>query len=357
MDPWSQTCPFFRAVGTRESAIIDFTEAAYDLESEHDEWVRRLLAAGMPAFDQGLGMLALTAVRPPEPGPIRIARVHAIAGEDALAERVQELEQKIDMRSLWPLGRPGAPKTLSEVAHDHDPTAFASIMRHFDFAEDALGLSAFDSTGWGVYLITPLPKVTTLSARARERWGMLTAHLRAAHRLRRAIENQGLRRAAKTGLPLDAEAVIDASDFRIAEAAGRATSRPALAALRDAAEQKDRARGHLRDSDPEKALELWRALVRGRWSTVDWFDSGGRRYVLGIPNPPEMLDPRGLTEREQQVVSHAVLGMTNKMIGYTLGVSPGRVSTLLGSAMKKLGVHTRAQLIKRMTDFDPMVPR
>jgi DNA-binding NarL/FixJ family response regulator len=113
----------------------------------------------------------------------------------------------------------------------------------------------------------------------------------------------------------------------------------------------------MRESDPQKALELWRALVRGRWSTVDWFDSGGRRYVLGIPNPPEVVDPRGLTERELQVVSHAALGMTNKMIAYNLGLSPSRVSTLLGSAMKKSGVHTRAELVKRVIDFDALMPR
>ena len=69
----------------------------------------------------------------------------------------------------------------------------------------------------------------------------------------------------------------------------------------------------MREEDPEKALELRTAPVRGRWSTVDWFDSDGRRFVLGL--------------------------------------SKGRVSTLVSSAMRQLGVQTRAQLVKKLRDF------
>ena len=68
--------------------------------------------------------------------------------------------------------------------------------------------------------------------------------------------------------------------------------------LRDAAVVVDHARGKLRKTDPEQALETWKALVQGRWSMVDWFDSDDRHYVLAIPNSPYVSDPRGLTERE-----------------------------------------------------------
>ena len=94
------------------------------------------------------------------------------------------------------------------------------------------------------------------------------------------------------------------------------------------------------------------ALVQGRWSTVDWFDSDGRRYVLSIPNAPHVIDPRGLTEQETQVVWYVVHGLMSKMIGYHLGVSKGRVSALLSSAMRKLSVQTRAQLIKKLKDLE-----
>jgi DNA-binding CsgD family transcriptional regulator len=148
--------------------------------------------------------------------------------------------------------------------------------------------------------------------------------------------------------------VIDPTTFRVTDAHGQAKSSGALDALREAAIRVDRARGRMRETDPEKALELWKALVRGRWSTVDWFDSDGRRFVLGLPNAPNVSDPRGLTEREMQVVAYVLSAQTNKLIGYHLGLSKGRVSTLLSSAMRKLGVQTRGQLIKRLRDFGPI---
>lgn len=338
-------------VGTRDSAIIDFTEAAYDLEADRDAWLPALIRAGRPVLDQGLGVFALTCTRPHDPGPLVIDQLHLASGPSDFGSRLARLRREIDMALLWPLSRPGMPKTLSEVTEHHDPAAFRTIMRHFDFAKDGLGISAFDPNGQGVYLIMALSKVTTLSDRARERWQMLAAHFGAGYRLRRALQDELAKPSAETGLPLGAEALIDPKGFRIAEATGEAKARNALVALRCAAEQVDRARGPMRDSDPERALELWRALVRGRWSTVDWFDSDGRRYVLGIPNAPNIVDPRGLSERETQVVSYAALGLTNKMIAYHLGVSKGHVSTLLTSAMRKLGVQTRAQLVKQFKDF------
>lgn len=339
----------------RDSALIDFAEAAYDLQAPQDNWLPNLINAGAPALDQGLGVFAFTGVRPPTPGPLVIDEVYASDGGHEFVEGIAALRTQVGMELMWPLSRSGMPKTLSEVTHDHNPAAFSLIMRHFDFAKDGLAISALDPNGRGVYLAVPLPKVTTLSSRARERWQMLAAHLRAGYRLRRALEQSHLDRLPVPELPFGAEVLIDPTDFSVAEASGEARSRPALAALRQAVERVDQARGQLRESDPEAALELWKALVRGRWSTVDWFDSDGRRFVIGIPNAPDVVDPRGLTHREMQVVSYAFLGLSNKMIAYNLGISKGRVSTLLSSAMRKLGVSTRAQLVKKMTDFRSIV--
>jgi DNA-binding CsgD family transcriptional regulator len=104
----------------------------------------------------------------------------------------------------------------------------------------------------------------------------------------------------------------------------------------------------MRHNDPGKALETWKALVSGRWSVVDWFDTDGRRFVLGKPNPPKVYDPRGLNEQECQVVTYVLLGDTNKLIAYRLGLSQGRVSVLLKSAMHKLGAKSKAQLVRKL---------
>lgn len=331
-----------------ESALIDFAEAAYNLRLEPHAWLPALIEAGAPAIDHGLGVFAMTCARPPRGASLRIDGLHAVGAPNDLAERVLRVQQDTPPGLLWLLSRPTMPKTLSEAAED-DLEAFQTVMRHFDFARDGLGMSSFDPSGSGVYLIAPLPKVTTLTEKSRERWQMVAAHFGAGHRLRRALRDAGPEPA--TDLPHGAEAVIDPTTFRVTDAQGQAKSADALGALREAALRVDRARGRLRASDPEQALGLWKALVRGRWSTVDWFDSDGRRYVLGLPNAPEVGDPRGLTERETQVVALVLCGQSNKLIAYHLGLSTGRISTLLRSAMRKFSVQTRSQLIAKLQDF------
>jgi DNA-binding CsgD family transcriptional regulator len=205
-----------------------------------------------------------------------------------------------------------------------------------------------------VAIVAPLAEVTTLTEHEAQRWQMLAAHVDAGHRLRHGLADSDIGGEPHTDLPYDAEAIFDANSFRMTDAVGQAQERTATRKLRDAAVAVDRARGKMRDTDPEKALEIWKALVRGRWSMVDWFDSDGRRFVLALPNAPQVDDPRGLTERESQVVAYAVLGQTNKMIGYRLGLSKSRVSMLLRSAMRKLGVRTRSQLVIKLRDFQAL---
>jgi len=341
-------------VRTKDPALIDFVETAYDLEIEHDEWLSRLIEAGAPFLDRGLGVFALTCERPAQPGPVVVDQIHAGLGSIDVAERVEQLITDVDMSLFWPISRAGQPKTLSEVSGDHAPEVFRIIMERFPFAKDGLGLNAFDPDGRGVFVISALPEVTSLSPRQREIYQMVASHFGAAYRLRRAMRREADRENAKTDLPRGAEAIIDPIGFEITEAIGHAKERGALDSLREAARRVDEARGKMREDDPQRALELWKALVRGRWSTVDWFDADGRRYVLGVPNEPGLDDPRGLTDREMQVVSYVHAGLTNKMICYRLGLSQGRISGLLSSAMHKLGVKNRAQLFKRLKDFETL---
>jgi len=344
-----------RGVSPKDTSMIDFAEAAYDLGAEPDEWLPKLIEAGQAFLDRGLGVFAVTCQRPRQPGPLAIDQLYASAPEAGFPARMAALQKSIDMSLLWPVTRPGPPKTLSEVSGEHSPAIFRVIMDHFPFAKDGLGINAFDPDGRGIFLISPLPKVTSLTPRARERWQMIAAHFGAGYRLRRAVESESASGDGHASLPHGAEIIIDPSGFRVTEALGPAKSASAREALREAARQVDLARGPMRDSDPQGALDLWKALVRGRWSTVDWFDSDGRRYVLGIPNAPGLDDPRGLSDRELQVVSYVFYGLTNKMIAYHLGLSKARVSGLLASAMRKLGVQGRAQLVKRLKDFEVLM--
>jgi DNA-binding CsgD family transcriptional regulator len=249
--------------------------------------------------------------------------------------------------------RPGQATTMSVSTAEH-PEALDLYTSHVDYCEDVLGITAVDSKGSGVAVVAPLADVTTLSPQESQRWQMLAAHLDSGHRLRRNLANTESPCENETELPLDAEAIFDVNSFRITDAVGIAREKTATAKLRDAALAVDRARGKLRKEEPDKALEMWKALVHGRWSTVDWFDTDGRRYVLAIPNSPNVNDPRGLTPRERQVVAYAAMGQSNKMIAYRLGLSKSRVSLLLRSAMRKLGTKTRVQLITRVREFQAL---
>ncbi len=340
-------------MGRIGSAVIDLTEAAYDLELSKEQWLPSMLKRGLPVLEQGLGVAGYAYGRPPDAEAVELLDVHVASGPKDFAERHLRALSTTDPELLRRQLRPGSATTGSEYAKD-DPEQLAHYVSHVDYCKDVLFLTAVDPKGVGVAIVAPLPEVTTLSPQDAQRWQMLAAHVEAGHRLRQGITGEDVGQENKSPLPNEADAIFDAKNFRVTEAVGEARGRTTARKLREAAIAIDRARGKMRNTDPDEALEIWKALVRGRWSIVDWFDTDGRRFVLAIPNPPEVTDPRGLSKRESQVVTAAAMGHSNKMIAYRLGLSTSRVSTVLRSAMRKMGVRTRAQLVKRMRGFQAL---
>lgn len=217
----------------------------------------------------------------------------------------------------------------------------------FDGAQDAIGIMTVDTDGRGIHILAPTPHVVQLRKSERQLWEMMAAHVASGVRLRRALESRS--QDEEQELPFGAEAVIDPSSFRVSEATNQAKSSEALESLRQASIAVDQARVNGREPGAtEAALSEWWALIRGRWSIVDWFDTDSRRYVLAVPNPPRVPNPRGLTKQEQQVLAFAALGDSHKLIGYRLGLSRSRVSHLISSAMRKLSLKTQAQLVERI---------
>ncbi len=328
---------------------IDLVEAAYDVEKSDADWLPDLLEAGAPILDHGLGIVATRFERPPHgAGADLVLRdVHHKSLPADMWARLEAARSVLSADAVRALTSAGHAGTWTELAQDYpkDCELFLDKLGY----PDMLGLVASDPRGVGIHLSAPLPEATRLTSRSRLRWQMLGAHISAAHRLRSALSDSYERlRAEPTDLPHGAEAVLDAGAFRIVDSVGRAREPNASENLRRAARRVDKARGKLRRDDPRKALEMWKALICGRWSVVDWFDTDGRRFVLARPNPPRVYDPRGLSEQECQVVTYVLLGETNKLIAYRLGLSQGRVSGLLKSAMHKLGTKSRAQLVRKL---------
>jgi DNA-binding CsgD family transcriptional regulator len=184
--------------------------------------------------------------------------------------------------------------------------------------------------------LVALPDITRVPRREVDVWGMCAAHIGAALRLRRTLCEDPF---------ADAEAVLEPSGaFAHAESPAQPSS--ARAALRDAVIASERARGSMRRAEPDRALELWQALVAGRWSLIEHFDTDGHRYLVARKNDPAVADPRGLSLRERQVAAYAALGHPVKLIGYELGLAPSTVSKHLKCAMTKLGVSAPAELMQ-----------
>ncbi|MGD8317995.1 MAG: helix-turn-helix transcriptional regulator [Myxococcales bacterium] len=329
------------------SAAIDMVEAAYRLAEDESDWLDHVLQAGFCTMEQAV---FATGVTFQGAGDDQIARVqtwrHAGASDEVQKAAVNHAARvPKEVERAW--FRQGVVDTASEIS-DGSRRFFEAIASKTGTIADGLLVNAIDPDGHGAYIAILLPEQTKLHAIEYERWKMLGAHVSAGHRMRAAI---GSAKPASTPLPCGAEAMVDPKTFQVIEAAGPAQDRTTAAVLRDSARRVDRARGRLRKTDPDEALQTWWALMHGRWSMVDWFDSDGRRFVLGVPNPPDLGDPRGLTERELQVATYAALGETGKLIGYRLGIAKGAVSRELHTAMHKLGVKTQPQLAKKMGGF------
>jgi DNA-binding CsgD family transcriptional regulator len=329
------------------STLIELTEAVYDLEMEDGAWIPNLLQVGLPILDHGLGVAAAAYTRDPSSSDFIVHQKFAASGPPDLTARIDRAASEWPREVYSALMRPGLISTLSDLTADH-PECLEAYARHVDGCRDVFGMTAVDPNGLGVVVVALLTEVTTLKGRERELWQMVGAHVAAGHRLRRAMVTT----ESSTGLPHEAEAVIDPTRLQLTDAAGLAQNKEAVDALREAAVRIDRARGKTRKSDPAGALEMWKSLTHGRWSLVDWFDSDDRRFVLALPNAPHVTDPRGLSERESLVATYAMHGDSLKLIGYRLGVSKTSVSAALKRVMRKLGVKTRAQLIERFRAFE-----
>lgn len=214
--------------------------------------------------------------------------------------------------------------TYSEISHIH--SAFLELPARFGF-EDLVAINAKDPTRRGCLLDLPT-RAKRHSQRTIRVCLRLAAHISAGFRLRRelaSILEQGLDVTGR------AEAVLSPSG-RVEHAMGEAEPRPAREAPQDALVRIEAARS--RRSTPQDSVELWRALVSGRWSVVEHFERDGKRYYLAHKNDPALAPDVALTERERQVLGYADLGHSDKLIAYSLGISRSTVATLLARARR-----------------------
>lgn len=163
----------------------------------------------------------------------------------------------------------------------------------------------------------------------------VAVHLASGHRLNR--------RLTQLSEVAPVEAVFRA-DGRLEHAEGPAACNAARDELCDAAMTQTRVR-----SDPRgeslRSIALWRSVVSGRWTLSDKFERDGTRYVVARENRPVTFGLEALSMREREIAALALLGRSNKVIAYELGLAHATVRVLLARACRKLGVRTRVALL------------
>jgi DNA-binding CsgD family transcriptional regulator len=92
-------------------------------------------------------------------------------------------------------------------------------------------------------------------------------------------------------------------------------------------------------------LDIWLGLVEGRLQVVEHFETASRRYyvVKDSDRPPSPLT--SLAPRERRLVEILGSGESEKVAAFALGIGPSAASTLLKSALAKLGLRSRTELV------------
>jgi DNA-binding CsgD family transcriptional regulator len=173
----------------------------------------------------------------------------------------------------------------------------------------------------------------------------IAGHMAAAFRCRRRL-GISLSPSVSDREPEHEEARVEAildTNGNVVHAEGEAAERTARERIRSAAESMEAARtGRVLG---KLALDAWRPLVGARWTLVASFAENGKRYLVARENQSREEGLGALTDREQQVVLQAMLGLTNKEIAYVLGISASTVRVLMARAATKLGVRSRSEVL------------
>jgi DNA-binding NarL/FixJ family response regulator len=306
-------------------------EAAYTFRSNLADWADALHAALGPALDLGQGTL-VGLVGFPEPG-VRLEHLAARAGATRVHQAVVRLAVLLSPSTLRDAFFSG--RVLGSSSGRYSQSDFARLeQRALSVrSRDAAGFCATDDVDQGVMVIAPSPSRLTLPAQPSELVRALGQHIGTGLRLQRVI------RAASLEDPA-IEAIFD-PDGRTQRTAGMARMHNALDRLREFVRARARAPG---DEGPGGQGGAWEAVIAGRWSLVDRFDTDGRRFVVAYRNPPGVLDPRRLTAREEGVTTLAAVGRSNKEISADLGIAEADAAALLTTALAKLGLASRTSL-------------
>jgi DNA-binding CsgD family transcriptional regulator len=324
---------------SRHLDVLRVVEAAYELDSTDEEWLKNVAETVRPHLDDDFGLAAFEFVRSGDDPPTLLQSQHLWMPENLAAVYPQMFASMSPELRLRPF-RLGPCITGSELVNMKEefanhPQMKNGLQRFGMF--DSIWITATDPMGRGCGFHAGRKAIAWATPGEKQTWGRIAAHLSSAIRLRYRLSE------AEAREPL--AAVFDPNGT-LHDATGEAQEADARAVLRDAVLKIEKARGRQRLEEPDQALSEWKALVAGKWSLVDRLEHDGRRYIVARENEPRAPGPAALSDREKQVLGYAKLGHHNKLIAYELGIAQSTVRVLMSRAMAKLGVGSREELLE-----------
>lgn len=318
-------------------AILD---AVYSISKNEGAWLEGIVNASH-AYDFGDGAAAYTATMGAAPS------IKAIANQSHFPSAVVHM-----MAEQMPphyFSRAHAPMPLTRARE-----FFPRVEREIELA----GPSFYDGVipefkppeAWAVIGGDLGVETTTLvfhcqpgqapSDRDRMHLDAIGAHIGSALRLRALLRSD----PSADGPTVDA---VISPDGRILDARGDTKERDVQAPLIEAVRRLEGAK--LRSATTEERLEIWTALVEGRWSILERVETDGKRVLLVHRNSSRSTPLHILSPHEQAVATYAALGHSFKYISYELGIPLATVAVRLKSAIRKLGLRSRGELIQLLS--------
>jgi DNA-binding CsgD family transcriptional regulator len=323
----------------RQFDVLSVVEAAYELDTTDEDWLKSVAEAVRPRLDDDFGLAAFEFHREGDAPPTIVQSQHLWMPESLAAVYPRMFASLAPELRARPF-RLGPCVSGSEMMNMK--AEFANVPQMKNGLQkfgmyDSIWITATDPAGRGCGFHAGRKKIAWASPTEKRTWGRLAAHLASAVRLRYRLRDAESRTSFA--------AVLDPNG-KVHDATGEAQSAEARGALRDAVLTIEQARGRKRREAPDQALASWQGLVEGKWSLVDQVELDGRRYVVARENEPRAPGPKALSARERQVLGYARLGHHSKLIAYELGIKDSTVRVLISRAMAKLGARTRAELLQ-----------
>ena len=326
------------------SALHEVLDLTYRIDLPKSEWMQALVKDIHRHRGVGDGMLAYELDISPIDEPAKLGNVALTGDIVGFAEHIRRMHQSLSSDLYHQILSGGTRcstvrSRLAELGQGVEDWPILSDMMHRARAKDIWAIGTVNPDARTMIFAVPLSSRYAPDAAEREVWRKVGIHIAAGYRLRNRISG----RNPPDGLDAIREAdAVMSPDGRTLHLEGRAETQ--REALRRAAIAVDRAKARDHRRGTRETIDVWRGLLSGEWSLIDWTDTDGSRFFLAIRNDPDAAAPKSLTRKEAQVATYVAQGHPYKVVAYELGLHISTVATHLRKALDKLGLPSRTEL-------------